>query len=60
MQLLQEDYGAPFAKKIAAKLGNYIDSGLVRTTKEGYALTKEGFFVSNSILSDLLDFGKAT
>lgn len=60
MQILQEDYGAPFAKKIAAKLGNYIDSGLVRTTKEGYALTKEGFFVSNSILSDLLDFGKAT
>ena len=60
MQVLQKDYGAPFAKKIAAKLGNYIDSGLVRTTKEGYALTKEGFFVSNSILSDLLDFGKAT
>lgn len=60
MRVMWERYGDAFATKIASKLGKSIDGGLVRATKEGYSFTKEGFFVSNSILSDLLDFGKAT
>ncbi len=60
MRVMRERYGDAFATKIASKLGKSIDGGLVMATKEGYSFTKEGFFVSNSILSDLLDFEKAT
>ena len=57
VKLMEEEYGDAFAENVAAKLDGSIARGLVRATKEGYAFTKEGFFVSNSILSDLLDFG---
>ena len=38
------------------RLAKYADGGFVRKTKEGYAFTSDGFYVSNTILSDILDF----
>ena len=57
IDLLQETFGKDFAKKIAAGLGAYLPGGYTQLTKEGYSFTQKGFLVSNSILSDLLDFG---
>ena len=56
MEVLRERYGEVFANRIASGLAKYVDKGLVKTTKEGYSFTPQGFFVSNSILSDLLLF----
>lgn len=38
------------------KLAPYEKGGFVRKTKGGYAFTSEGMYVSNAILSDILDF----
>lgn len=38
------------------RLAPYQKGGFVRKTDKGYAFTTEGFYVSNTILSDVLDF----
>ena len=45
---------APFA----AALEGYVPMGLVKRTADGYAFTPEGTYVSNAILSDVLDFSE--
>lgn len=60
IEVLRERYGAIFANRIASGLAKYLDKGLVKATEEGYSFTPEGFFVSNSILSDLLLFGQTS
>ena len=48
-------YGVDFAP-FAAALEKYVPMGLVKKTADGYAFTPEGTYVSNAILSDVLDF----
>lgn len=38
------------------RLAKYEDGGFVRKTQNGYAFTSDGTYVSNTILSDVLDF----
>lgn len=38
------------------RLAKYENGGFVQKTKDGYAFTNDGFYVSNTILSDILDF----
>ncbi len=49
-------FGADFEEMFGKKLSRYLPMGLLRRTPAGYALTPEGMYVSNSILSDILDF----
>ncbi len=50
-------FGFSFAQKYGKKMQPYVYGGFA-TYKDGtYALTPKGMFVSNYILSDLLDFG---
>ena len=49
-------FGQSFLARFSAPLERYAKMGLVRITPEGAAFTPEGFYVSNAILSDLLDF----
>lgn len=49
-------FGFDFDSKFAVTLAKYEPAGLVRHTEQGWALTREGFYVSNTILSELLDF----
>ena len=39
-----------------AALSRYIGLGLIRKTEDGYAFTPEGMYVSNAVLSEVLDF----
>lgn len=49
-------FGVSFRDRFGASLTPYLQAGLVQRTENGYALTREGMLVSNTILSDLLDF----
>ena len=51
-----ERFGADFETEFGVKLSRYIDGGFVRKTADGYAFTPEGMYVSNAILSEILDF----
>ena len=53
---LQERFGA-LAEPFARAFTPYVAGGFVKQTEEGYAFTTKGMLVSNSILSDILDFG---
>lgn len=48
-------FGEPFAP-FAAGLGKYLSSGFVKKTGDRYAFTPEGMYVSNAILSEVVDF----
>lgn len=48
-------FGVNFSEKFGA-IENFIKTGHVRKTPEGYAFTSEGMYVSNYILSEILDF----
>ncbi len=37
-------------------LSRFLPLGLVKKTAHGYAFTKDGFYVSNAVLSEILDF----
>lgn len=52
----QSRFGADFEETFGKKLSRYLPLGLVKRTSLGYALTREGMYVSNAILSDILDF----
>ncbi len=49
-------YGISFAERYGRALERYIPMGLVEHADGCYRLTPEGMYVSNAILSDLLDF----
>jgi oxygen-independent coproporphyrinogen-3 oxidase len=48
------DFEAVFGKRLAA----YERHGLVERTDDGWRFTREGFYVSNAILSEILDFSE--
>lgn len=52
---LAEVYGEG-ACEYQRRLSEYERGGFVRKTDRGYAFTSEGMYVSNAILSDILDF----
>ena len=49
-------FGQPFEALFGERLAYYERGGFVRRTGDGWAFTTEGFYVSNTILSELLDF----
>ncbi len=49
-------FASDFEEAFGARLARYLPMGLVTRTETGYALSPEGMYVSNSILSDILDF----
>ena len=49
-------FGADAAKNICERLEKFEKGGFVCRTREGMAFTTEGMLVSNSILSDVLEF----
>ena len=49
-------FGIPFEETFAQKLSPFVASGLVVREENRYFLSQEGMLVSNTILSDILDF----
>jgi len=49
-------FGLDFDATFGNTLAKYASQGFVKRTEGRWALTREGFYVSNTILSDLLDF----
>lgn len=49
-------FGRDFDKLYYTKLQPYISSGHVKRTEKGYAFTPQGMYVSNYILSRIIDF----
>jgi len=49
-------FGESFFDTFGARLKKYEASGFVRVTEEGAAFTPRGMYLSNAILSDVLDF----
>ncbi|MBR3639558.1 MAG: radical SAM family heme chaperone HemW [Clostridia bacterium] len=49
-------FGRDFETMYGRRLAKYIDGGFVARKRDGYAFTPRGMFVSNYILSDILDF----
>lgn len=60
LKAMADRFGEAAARETAEGLRRYLGGGFVRQTQEGYAFTVKGMLVSNSILSDLLDFGAET
>ena len=52
-------FGRDFDKLYYSKLEPYINSGHIVKTNKGYAFTPEGMYVSNYILSRIIDFDMA-
>lgn len=52
--MLKEKYGYDFDKQHARKLSEYIASGHVIKTSQGYAFSDNGFLLSNIILSEFI------
>ncbi len=52
---IERKFGIDFEKKYSKILEKYVDSGHLRKTPEGYALTLDGVLVSNYILADFLE-----
>ena len=48
-------FGASAADKYGPRIEKYVRGGFVRCDPRGFALTRQGMLVSNSILSDILD-----
>ena len=49
-------FGEPFSESYGRRLEAYLSTGLVKRMGDGYAFTPEGMYVSNAILSEILDF----
>lgn len=56
VEAFESRFGVSFEKTYGKKLEPFIKSGLVRREGGRYFLTPEGMLVSNTILSDILDF----
>lgn len=54
---LYRRFGRTDAEKLIRAIASYEKGGFVKSTAEGYAFSAEGMLVSNTILSDVLDFG---
>lgn len=52
----EERFGEPFEERFAPRLQKYQREGLVHLTQKGASFTREGFYVSNAILCDVLEF----
>ena len=52
----EERFGTPFENTFGKKLRAYESGGFVRQTKDGWAFTPAGMYVSNAILSEILEF----
>ncbi|MBR3895259.1 MAG: radical SAM family heme chaperone HemW [Clostridia bacterium] len=55
-QAFANRFGFDFDAKFGKTLRKYVFGGFVKHTQNKWALTREGFYVSNTILSELLDF----
>ncbi len=55
-RLFETKFGGDFEREFGHALARFIPLGLVQKTPDGYAFTKEGMYVSNAILSEVLDF----
>ena len=53
---LAERFGVVTEQFFGRNVAPFLSAGLLVATEGGYALTEEGMYVSNSILSDLLEF----
>ena len=51
-------FGVPFAQAFGKRLAAFEEKGLVRTAEDAVAFTPNGFYVSNAILSSILDFSE--
>ncbi len=51
-------FGLTEAERMGKALSAYRRGGFVKSTPQGFAFTPEGMLVSNSVLSDVLDFGE--
>ena len=51
-------YGCSFEERFGTHMARYEAGGFVRRTQNGWALTAQGFYVSNTILCELLDFSE--
>ncbi len=51
-----ERFGRTLDDLYGDALSRYVPMGLVKCTEDGYALSPEGMYLSNAILSDVLDF----
>uniref|UniRef100_UPI0025A1FB14 hypothetical protein n=1 Tax=Klebsiella pneumoniae TaxID=573 RepID=UPI0025A1FB14 len=49
-------FGVSFEETFGARLAVYETGGFVKKTARGWAFTTEGMYVSNAILSDILEF----
>ena len=55
-KLLRERFGADFDEIYGARLTPYIRSGFLVDDAHACRFTTKGFLVSNTVLSDVLDF----
>ena len=49
-------FGVPFEESFGKRLRSYATDGFVQKTAHGWAFTPSGMYVSNAILSDILEF----
>ena len=49
-------FGTAFESRFGERLARYCKGGFVERRADGYAFTTEGMYVSNAILSDVLEF----
>ncbi|MBR4034938.1 MAG: radical SAM family heme chaperone HemW [Clostridia bacterium] len=53
----EKRFNTPFAEKYGARLDEFVDDGFVIKDEKGYRFSSNGMFVSNYILSSVLDLG---
>jgi coproporphyrinogen III oxidase-like Fe-S oxidoreductase len=54
----EKRFNTSFAEKYGARLDEFVDDGFVEKDERGYRFTSMGMFVSNYILSSVLDLGE--
>ena len=54
----EKRFNASFAEKYGKRLDEYVGEGFVIKDEKGYKFSSNGMFVSNYILSDVLDLGE--
>ena len=56
LDALAARFGSEAARRYENRLSSYLKGNFVRKTERGYSFTTKGMYVSNTILSDILDF----
>lgn len=54
---LEAKFGAAAVEKYRRRMARFVESRYIEEDADGWRFTTPGFFVSNSILSEILDFG---